>query len=537
MATTAPAGEDLRSEGLLPALLAIVGREHATDDQLEREIFSQDIFSRAPCIAEAVVAPANLDELSRVVAAATERGRAVFPRGGGASYTGGYLASVPKAVVVDLQRMNRILEINTEDMYVRVQAGVTWTALNDALREQGVRSPFWGVQSGRLSTVGGAMSQHAAHYGSGTYGPSADSVQSLAVVLADGRVLHTGSAAIEGSAPFYRYFGPDLAGPFLGDNGALGIKGEITLRLVPRPPHEDHVSASFPDFETSAAAMSAVARLGVVADGFLMDPGLQAARLKRVSYAQDLKSLSGIAKNAGSLGQGLKAATRVAIAGRGIVDEHGYSVHFSIENRYRAAVDEAVREVSETCVRHGGRIIENSIPKAVRGNPFGPLNIVIGPEGERWIPTHGMVPHSKAVAVEAEVRSVFDGHETQLQAHGVEWALLATTVGTGAFLVEPIMTWPDEMLPMHERLMEASYRRGIKPLPPNPAAAALIEQLRSELKAVFSRHGGTHMQIGRAYPFRERIAAVNWELLGALKTAVDPRNLMNPGALGLGTDA
>jgi len=184
MAVTASAGEDRRDETLIAALRDVVGPEHATDDRREREIFSQDIFSRAPCVAEAVVAPANLDELSRVVAVATLRGRAVFPRGGGASYTGGYLASVPNAVVVDLRRMDKILEINTEDMYVRVEAGATWTALNEALGQHNVRTPFWGVQSGRLSTVGGAMSQHGAYYGSGVHGASADSVQSLAVVLA-----------------------------------------------------------------------------------------------------------------------------------------------------------------------------------------------------------------------------------------------------------------------------------------------------------------------------------------------------------------
>lgn len=535
MATTAPVGKDLQGQALLPALLSVVGPGHATDDPQELEIFSQDIFSRAPCLAEVVVAPGNLDELARAVAVATERGRAVFPRGGGASYTGGYLVSVPKAVVVDLQRMNTILEINTEDMYVRVQPGVTWIDLDDALRPHNMRTPFWGVQSGRVSTVGGAMAQHAAHYGSGVYGPSADSVQSLTVVLADGRVLHTGSAAIEGATPFYRHFGPDLSGPFLGDNGALGIKGEITLRLVQRSPHEDYASASFPDFETAAAAMSAVARLGVVSDGFLMDPGLQAARLKRVSFAQDLKSLGGIAKNAGGVGKGLKAAARVAMAGRDFVDEHGYSIHLSIEHRYGSAVKEALREVTETCEHHGGRMIENSIPRAVRGNPFGPLNIVIGTTGERWIPTHGIVPHSKAVQVQAEISSIFDARRDELEAHGVEWALLATTVGTGAFLIEPIMTWPEEMFPVHERMMETTYRRRISPLPPNPAGTEFIGQLRAELKAVFIQHGGTNMQIGRTYPFRERIGALNWELLCAMKAAVDPHNLMNPGALGLGT--
>ena len=461
----------------------------------------------------------------------------MFPRGGGASYTGGYLASTPSAVIIDLRQMHQILEINTDDMYVRVQAGVTWLALNEALRERRVRTPFWGVQSGRLSTVGGAMSQHAANFGSGVYGPSADSVQSLAVVLADGSVLRTGSAAIDGVAPFYRYFGPDLAGLFLGDNGALGIKGEITLRLVLRPPHEDFVSASFRDFETAAAAMSAVARIGIAAESFLMDPGLQAARLKRVSIAQDLQALSGVARNSGGLAKGLRAAARVAMGGRGFVDEQDYSIHFSFEHRYRAAVDEALREATEVCVRHGGRMLENSIPRVVRGNPFGPLNIVIGPDGHRWIPTHGLVPHSKAAVVQAQVRNVFDARRATLEALGVGWVLLATTVGAGVFLIEPIMTWPDEMLPVHERLMEPAYRRQITPLPSNPAAAALIAELRFEIKAVFTRHGATHMQIGRAYPFRDRVGAANWELLTSLKAAVDPQNLMNPGALGLGTGA
>ncbi len=533
MTMNAPAPHAQRSDSVFQTLVAIVGHEHVTDALLECEVFSQDIFSRAPYLAEAVVAPADLDELSRVVAACTTSGRAVFPRGGGASYTGGYLASCADAVVVDLRRMNRILEINAEDMYVRVQSGVTWIVLNDALREHGLRTPFWGVQSGRVSTVGGAMSQHAANYGSGVHGFSADSVQSISVVLADGSVLRTGSAAIERAAPFNRYFGPDLAGLFLGDSGALGIKGEFTLRLMLRPKHEDHASASFVDFESAAAAMSAVARLGVVTESFMMDPSLQAARLKRVSFAQDLQALTGVAKNSNSVVQGLRAAAQVALAGRDIVDDHGYSVHLSLEHRYRTALDEALREVTDACVRHGGRMIENSIPKVVRGNPFGPLNIVIGTSGERWIPTHGLVPHSKAAAVQAEIRSLFDAHGAELESQGVEWVLLASTVGHGAFLIEPIMTWPDEMLPLHERLMDAPYRRRITPLPANPDAAAVVAKLRSGIKDVFVRHAGTNMQIGRAYPFRERVGAVNWSLLRALKAAVDPRNLMNPGALGL----
>jgi FAD/FMN-containing dehydrogenase len=535
MASIQTTQQSERQTELLSTLTDIVGAANATTDVAECEVFSQDIFSRAPHRAEAVVAPRNINELSRVVAAATGCGRAVFPRGGGVSYTGGYLASVPQAVVIDLTQMDHVLEINTDDMFVRVEPGVTWAALYDALRERGVRTPFWGVQSGRHSTVGGAMAQHGAYYGSGIHGASGDSVLALTVVLADGQLIRTGSAAIAGVSPFSRYFGPDMTGIFLGDNGALGIKGEITLRLIALPENEGFVSATFSDFASAAAAMSEAARLGLVADGFMMDPGLQAARMKRVSFAQDLGTLGGLAKNSGGLVKGLKSAARVALAGRNIVGADDYSIHLSCEHRYKGAVEGAVKDIEDICSRNGGTVIENSVPKVVRANPFGPLNIVIGTEGNRWIPTHGVVPHSKAAKVQADIEEVYGEHRSALDEFGVGCALLSTVIGAGAFLIEPILTWPDEMLPFHERLMEPSYRKRIKPLAHNPRAGEFIVELRSRLKAVLAQHGATHMQIGRAYPFKDRIGAINWELLSAIKQAVDPRGLMNPGALGLGS--
>jgi FAD/FMN-containing dehydrogenase len=450
------------------------------------------------------------------------------------SYSGGYLASVARGVVFDLSRMDAILEINTEDMFVRVQPGVTWAALNDALRPKDVRTPFWGVQSGRVSTVGGAVSQNASYYGSGVNGGVADSVLSLRVVLADGRIIESGSAAIDHAGPVNRNFGPDLTGLFLGDCGALGIKGEICLRLMMRPLHEDFVSASFPDFAGAAAAMSAIARLGVSGDGFMMDPALQAARLRRVSIAQDLESLSGVARNSSSLAKGLWSAAKVAIAGRDIVDALGYSIHMSIEHRYADAVVAAVRDVTDACVKNGGRIVENSIPKVVRGTPFGPLNIVIGPEGQRWLPMHGIVPHSRSTMLHDAIRAVLDLHAEAMAREGVECVVLASVVGAGLFQIDPVLNWPDEMYPLHEQLMDPSYRRRLSPAGANPAARAVVDQLRNEFKAVFARLGATHMQLGRSYPYRERLGDANWRLLSAIKAELDPENRMNPGALGLG---
>lgn len=150
--------------------------------------------------------------------------------------------------------------------------------LREALRGTGLRTPFRGPLSGRHATVGGSVSQNSVYWGAGLFGASADSVVSLEVVLADGRVLHTGTASQLHGTPFFRHFGPDLTGLFTCDNGALGIKSAVTLRLVPERPEVRHLSFDFPDYRRQMAAMSDIARAGLVAQMFGTDPNLAQVR-------------------------------------------------------------------------------------------------------------------------------------------------------------------------------------------------------------------------------------------------------------------
>ncbi len=98
----------------------IVGAENVITDQAEREFYSQDIYKRGELVS-LVIRPGTVDELSAGVAAATQAGLTVAPRGGGMSYTSGYIQDVPGSVMVDMGRLNRVLEVNTEDMYVTVE--------------------------------------------------------------------------------------------------------------------------------------------------------------------------------------------------------------------------------------------------------------------------------------------------------------------------------------------------------------------------------------------------------------------------------
>ncbi|MDT8320719.1 MAG: FAD-binding oxidoreductase [Xanthomonadales bacterium] len=169
---------------LARALAGIVGAQNVLTDPSDRDYHSRDLSYLPYEVAEAVVLPGSTEELSQVVAAITGAGCAVIPRGGGMSYTRGYTPPCAGCVIVDSKRLDRIVEINTEDMYVVVEAGCTWKKLVEALKQKGVRTPYYGPLSGMYATVGGAISQNSLFLGSGDNHTVAESVLGLEVVLA-----------------------------------------------------------------------------------------------------------------------------------------------------------------------------------------------------------------------------------------------------------------------------------------------------------------------------------------------------------------
>ncbi len=191
-----------------------------------------------------------------MVAAACAAGVSVVPRGGGASYTDGYLPSEPDSILLDTLRLDRIVELNQQDMYVTVEAGVTWAKLNEALVPLGLRTPFYGPFSGLAATVGGSVSQHSVSWGTGVY-RRVSGIRSRDRGGARRRsIVRTGTAGTRGASPFFRHYGPDLTGLFTGDAGALGVKTRITLRLMRRPQEFVGLSFKFADFDSMYAGMA-----------------------------------------------------------------------------------------------------------------------------------------------------------------------------------------------------------------------------------------------------------------------------------------
>lgn len=518
---------------LIETLSAACSPDAIRTDEASRRLYSQDVWTNGAMV-DAVLSPSSEAELSDILRACSQSRTPIYPRGGGMSYTAAFLAEAPGGVCLDTAGLDQIFEINREDMYVRAGAGVTWAALHDALQDTGLRTPFWGPLSGILSTLGGGLSQNNAFFGAGTYGPSGDSVLSLSVALADGSILKTGSAGGTGASPFFRAYGPDLTGLFIGDAGALGVKTEATLKLIPAPEHERWGSLSFPDRDSLVQAASDMARENLACEIFGFDPGLTAVRLQRASIMSDAKTLAKVVTGQGGLLKGLKEGVRMAMAGREFLDQSDYNLHFVTEGASKAGVDDAHGRLMRLGEAAGGQSVEPTIPKVIRANPFTPLNNMIGPSAERWVPAHGIVPHSQASACWAALDDLFEAHEAAFADQGVTTGYLVTTVGLTGFLIEPVFLWPDALFDLHRQSVEGAHLGRLKPQPPNPAATTLVAQLRKAVVAVLQAHGAAHFQIGKTYPYAQTRSPETLALLSAIKAALDPHSIMNPGALGLG---
>ncbi len=524
--------DDLKSATDLTGVLKQqLGEDGLTDDSAKREFHSQDIWAKGHT-AEFVASPTSIEQLQAAVRTAHDRGISLNPRGGGYSYTKGYTPDRDNVGILDMSKLNQVVEINTADMYVTVQAGVTWAQLYEALKPHNVRTPFWGPLSGIGSTIGGGLSQNNAFFGAGKYGTTGESVLSIAVVLADGTLVRTGTAGTKNGKPFWRYYGPDLTGLFCGDAGTLGYKAEITFRLIPLPKAEETASFEFESRDACAEAMTQMMREDIACEIFGFDPNLTKVRLARASLVSDAKALTNVIRGQGSLLKGLREGAKVALAGRGFMDKVDYSLHVCVEGRSATGVKEDIQVLKAIVKELGGKEIENSIPKIIRANPFGPMNNILGPQGERWVPIHGIVPASEGAETWAEIEAGFDKIRSELDGHDILTGYLITSLGTTGFLIEPVFIWPEEIWPIHEHTVGEEWLKKIKRHKANPDATAVVEKARQVVLDVFTKHAGAHFQIGRTYPYREHRDDATWALLEAIKTAVDDKGIVNPGALG-----
>jgi FAD/FMN-containing dehydrogenase len=523
----APAlGEDL----LLSRLAEAIGAANVLTDDAERQFFSQDIFS-AGVMPICVVQPGSVEDVQACVAICAKLDVAIIPRGGGMSYTSGYLTDRPRSVTFDLRRLDKIIALSPDDMTATVEAGCTWEALNDALAPHGLRPTFWGPVSGGRATVGGVMSQNSTFWGAVRSGAAAQNVLGFDVVLADGSILSTGArGGRDPEQAFFRHYGPELTGLFTGDCGALGIKVRATLPLEVVPACKTAISIGFDDPYPLLAALSEMSRRRLISEVAFFDRVQQQARVANVKLPLKrlIETFLAVVKS-----DGLGSALSMAVAGQGYLDEVACSLHLITEGPTPRELARFRREIHAIAARHKGRPIEASIGRVLAARPFPPPDMSL--TSSRFLPVHAIVPHSKAQAVYREALDLFAANAQACEALGITQGMFGGAAGNGALLIEATWHWKGAFLESHTRLFEKPFAAFAAGLSPAPEAQVLVDRLADEMIAMFCDQGAAHYQIGRRYPFRRSRGAANGAWLEQIKHMADPKGIMNPGALGFET--
>ncbi|MEG1063593.1 MAG: FAD-linked oxidase C-terminal domain-containing protein [Comamonas sp.] len=239
-------------EEFLQALQARFGGQCSTALAV-REQHGRDEGSIAAPPPAAVVFAESTKDVQDAVKLCDQYGVPVIAYGAGSSLEG-HLLAVQGGITIDVSRMKQVLSVNTEDLTITVQPGITRKALNDAIKDTGF---FFPIDPGADASIGGMTSTRASGTNAVRYGTMRENVLALEVVTANGDVIRTGNRAKKSAA------GYDLTRLMVGSEGTLGIFTEITLRIYPLPEAVSAAICSFASIENAVHTVIQTIQMGI----------------------------------------------------------------------------------------------------------------------------------------------------------------------------------------------------------------------------------------------------------------------------------
>jgi glycolate oxidase len=234
----------------LSGLQAIVGSDQVLTSQEDLIAYSYDGTAAMQQMPGVVVFAQSTEQVVQILQVAKAAQLPVVTRGSGTGLSGGSLP-VPGSLVLCLVKMDRILELDTRNLTLRVEAGATTQAIADAAGAAGL---FYPPDPGsmKISTIGGNVAENSGGLRGLKYGVTRNYVMGLRVVLADGAVLWLGNKCVKDVAGF------SLKDLFIGSEGTLGVITEVLLRLIPKPPAKKTMLATFPQMDQAAETVSSI---------------------------------------------------------------------------------------------------------------------------------------------------------------------------------------------------------------------------------------------------------------------------------------
>lgn len=430
-----------------------------------REQHSRGESWHAAHLPDAVIFPRSTEEVSLVARTCNAEGCPIVAWGAGTSLEG-HAIPVQGGITLDFSQMDKVLAVHPEDLDVVVQPGITRKRLNEELRDTGL---FFPIDPGADATIGGMTGTRASGTCAVRYGTMRESVLALEVVLADGRVIRTGTRAKKSSA------GYDLTRLFVGSEGTLGIITEITLRLYGQP---EAVAAAICAFPSTADAVNTVIQT--------IQMGVPVARMEFVD-ALSIRAVNEYSNYA-------------------MPEKPTLFLEFHGTESGVAEQSETVREIASG---NGGsdfewttRAEDRNRLWSARHNYYYALKKLV--PGKAMFATDACVPISR-------LAECIDETEADARSLSIGFAIVGHA-GDGNFHAS-LMIDPDdetevqEAFRMADRLTERTLRLG---------------------GTISGEHG---VGIGKRKFMAREHGDDAWELMGAIKRTFDPAGILNPGKM------
>ncbi|HRF90111.1 MAG TPA: FAD-linked oxidase C-terminal domain-containing protein [Desulfobacter postgatei] len=453
----------------IPRLREIVGEKNIKTDPLDLYSYGADasVYHASPWV---IVRPDNTGQVQKVLAYANDAKIPVVPRGGGSGMCGQTVA-IQGGILLDMKNMNRILEINMPDVYCRVEPGVVDDDLNAALKPYGVFYPPTPASS-RIATIGGEIGNNASGVRSVKYGATRDAVMGLKVVLANGDLVTLGAhTRVEAS-------GYQLHKLIVGSEGTLGVVVEAIIGFVPIPEFRCLGVANFDSLRDAGNAIADIMASGTIPSMLeLVDD----VAIKAVNKTMNL---------------GLK--------------EVAASLLFEADGKVKEAVDYEVKKMKDICTKNNGADIWYSFDAKEREQIFmgrkklfPALSQFDAGLASTSLADDMAVPYSKMADMAAKIHEAAEKNGIIMTAYG--------HCGSGCMHTKIIMDTSKE------EQWQGAQR----------AIAEIYEYVNSIHGTTSAEHG---IGLSKADAFKvEKMDSL--KMMAAIKTALDPNNILNPGKL------